>query len=424
MAALWSLEAQFRTWLDIEVLACESWAKLGKIPRGAMDSIRKRANFNLARVIEVERETRHDVAAFVSVVQTEIGDAGKYLHLGMTSSDVVDTALCYRIKKSAELILVELDRCLEITRSHALKYKTVPMVGRTHGIHAEPITFGMKWLLFYDLLKRSRSRIESAKKEVGVGKISGALGNYAHIPPEVEKYVCEKLGLQVDSFSTQVISRDRIASYLSSLALLGSAIDTIALELRHLQRTEVAEVREGFTKGQKGSSAMPHKRNPITAENLNGLARLLRGMLVPALENCALWHERDISHSSVERVIVPDANILADFMLDRLAQLLSQLEVFPERMKENLDQLHGVIYSQRVLLALIEKNFSRDEAYEIVQENALRALDEKRPFRSLLEKDSRVTKILSQEALGMLLNPSHYFQNLDYLYKKVLDNES
>jgi len=297
------------------------------------------------------------------------------------------------------------------------------MIGRTHGIHAEPMTMGLKWLLWHDMLKRSKSRILEAKKQIAVGKLSGAVGNYAHIPPEVEKYVCDKLGLVPDSISTQVISRDRYASYFTALALLASCVEAIAVELRHLQRTEVGEAREGFSKGQKGSSAMPHKRNPISAENLTGIARLLRGMVIPAMENCALWHERDISHSSVERVIAPDANILADYMLGRLTSLLTNLEIFPEKMKENLNSLHGVVFSQRALLLLIEKGLSRDDAYKIIQKNALEALDKKISFLELLKSDSAVKTKLGkegEETLEKLFNPEHYFQHLEYLYKKVL----
>jgi adenylosuccinate lyase len=424
MAALWSEEAQFRTWLDIEVRACEGWAKLGKIPADALREIREKAGFDTAAVLEREQETKHDVAAFVSVVQERVGPAGRFIHLGMTSSDVVDTALAYRLKKSAEMILEELQACLDVTRERALKERDIPIMGRTHGIHAEPMTMGMKWLLWHDQLRRAKHRLQQAKTEISVGKISGAVGNYAHIPPEVEQHVCESLGLQVDSLSTQVISRDRFASYFTALALLGSAVEGIAVELRHLQRTELSEAREGFSRGQKGSSAMPHKRNPISAENLTGLARLLRGMAVPAMEDCALWHERDISHSSVERVIGPDANLVADFMLARLSGVLRNLEIFPERMQQNMDLLQGVIYSQPVLLALVEKGLSRDEAYEIVQKNALAALDRKVPFLGLLKADSRVMKVLSEDSLNMLFQPSRYFHHLDYVYKKVLGDET
>jgi adenylosuccinate lyase len=420
MTALWSQESQFRTWLDIEVLACEGWAKLGKIPKADMEAIREKAHFDTERVLEVEKETRHDLAAFVSEVQSHVGEAGRFIHMGLTSSDVVDTSFSYRLKKSSDIILETLDEVLTVTKARALKEKNIPMMGRTHGIHAEPMTMGTKWLLWHDALTRCRTRLLSAQAEVSFGKISGAVGNYAHLPPEIETHVCEKLGLKVDTLSTQIIARDRYAVYFSTLGILGSVVEMIAVELRHLQRTEVGEVREGFSKGQKGSSAMPHKRNPISAENLTGLARLLRGMVIPAMENVALWHERDISHSSVERVIGPDATILADYMLARLHTLLANLEIFPDRMRANLDQLQGVIYSQRVLLTLVESGLSRDEAYEIVQKNALAALDQKVPFVNLLRQDARVTKVLSENDLTMLFDPRHYFKHLDYLYKKVL----
>lgn len=420
MAAIWSQQAQFQTWLDIEVLACEGWAAVGKIPKDALKEIRDKAGFEISAILEREKETKHDVAAFVSVVQENVGEAGRFIHLGLTSSDIVDTAFAYRMSKSAQMVLKELDAVLEIARARALSEKDIPMIGRTHGIHAEPMTMGTKWLLWYDMLRRNHARIASAKKEISVGKLSGAVGNYAHTPPEVEKHVCEKLGLAVDTLSTQVIARDRFASYFSALGLLASTVEAVATELRHLQRTEVGEAREGFTKGQKGSSAMPHKRNPISAENLCGLARLLRSMVIPAMENVALWHERDISHSSVERVIGPDANILADYMLGRLKTLLEGLEVFPERMKENLELLQGVVFSQRVLLALVDKGLSRDEAYAIVQKHALAALDRRQPFIHLLKADPTVAKTLPPKALDEIFDARTYFRSLDYLYEKVL----
>lgn len=423
MSALWTDEALFRTWLDIEVLACEGWAKVGKIPAEDLKAIKEKANFETERVLELEKETKHDLAAFVSEMQRHIGPSGRFVHMGLTSSDVVDTSFSYRLKKSSELIQEELKKCLEVIAKNAKRDKDVPMMGRTHGIHAEPITFGTKWLTWYAMLDRSLTRLKAATKEISVGKISGAVGNYAHVPPQVEAFVCEKLGLTPDTVSTQVISRDIYASYFSALALIASCVETVATEIRHLQRTEVAEVREGFSKGQKGSSAMPHKRNPISGENLTGLARVLRSMVIPAMENCALWHERDISHSSVERVIGPDANILTDFMLARLTGVLSNLEVFPQRMQENLDQLHGVIYSQRVLLGLTNAGMSRDEAYEIVQKYALEALDKKQSFHDLLKADKRVAKVLPGEALGMLFDLGHYFRHVDHIFSKVLSDD-
>ncbi len=421
MANLWSLEAQFRTWMDVEVLACEAWAKLGKIPKADWENIRTKANFNTEEVLELEKETRHDMAAFISNMQKYIGESGRFVHLGMTSSDVVDTSFAYRLTKSCDLILEELKPLLKLTAEKAKLYRDVPMIGRTHGIHAEPITFGMKWLYWHDMLKRSEARLTVAREEIAVGKISGAVGHYAHLPPQIEQHICEKLGLKVDTLSTQVISRDRFATYFCALGLLGSVIETIVTELRHLQRTEVGEVREGFRKGQKGSSAMPHKRNPITAENLTGLARMLRSYVVPALENCALWHERDISHSSVERVIAPDANILADYMLGRLFDLLSGLEVFPEKMKENLESLHGVVYSQQLLLKLIDKGMSRDDAYKIVQSSALAAIDKKIALAQVLAAEPLVTQKLSGAELTAIFDPRQFYGHLDYLYEKVLN---
>lgn len=422
MTALWSEEAQFRTWLDVEIVACEGWAKLGKIDKKSMAEIHEKAGFDLAAVKAREEVTKHDVAAFVSVVQERIGEAGRFVHLGLTSSDVVDTAFAVRMKASGAILLEGLDELLDVTKKCAERDKGHVAIGRTHGIHAEPMSFGAKWLGWHAMLKRARKRLVAAIEEVAVGKLSGAVGNYAHVPPEVEAYVCEKLGLEQDTLSTQVIARDRFAAYFSALGILGSVVETIAVELRHLQRTEVGEAREGFSSGQKGSSAMPHKRNPISAENLTGLARLLRGYVVPAMENCALWHERDISHSSVERVLAPDANILCDYMLWRLKELLAKLEVFPERMLKNLEQLRGVVYSQQVLLALVEAGMSRDDAYKAVQRNALRALDEDVPFRSLLQQDPDVLKVLKSGDLSAIFDSKRYLKHTDYLFRKVLDS--
>ncbi len=420
MAALWSEEAQFRTWLDVEIRVCEGWAKLGKIPAADLKTIQEKATFSMAAVVELEKETKHDLASFVSVVQKNIGPSGRFVHLGLTSSDVVDTAFAYRLTRSCDLLIEELNTCLETTRKNALRDKAHVMIGRTHGIHAEPTTMGLKWLLWHDMLRRSKTRLEIARGEVAVGKISGAVGTYAHLPPELEKMVCDSLGLKVDTLSTQVISRDRFAAYFVALAQLASVIETIAIELRHLQRTEVSEVREGFSSGQKGSSAMPHKRNPIGAENLTGISRVIRSFAIPALEDCALWHERDISHSSVERIIAPDASILADYAIHRLNGILSALEVFPEKMKENMESLRGVIYSQRVLLCLVEAGLSRDEAYEIVQKTCLEALDTRQSFLGVLKAHARVAKLLGKSELEALFQPGHYLKHIDFIYTKVL----
>jgi adenylosuccinate lyase len=420
MSAIWSQEALLRTWLDVEILACEAWEELGKIPAKDLKEIQDKAAFDAQAILEREKITKHDVAAFVSVVQEKIGPSGRFVHMGLTSSDVVDTALAYRMMKSGELILKEIDRCLAITAKRAKEHRDLICIGRTHGIHAEAMSFGQKWLVWNAMLQRARTRFVAAKEEVSVGKLSGAVGNYSNLPPEIESYVCEKLGLAVDCVSTQVIARDRFAAYFSALGILGSVIEAIAVELRHLQRTEVGEAREGFTKGQKGSSAMPHKRNPISAENLTGLARLLRGMVIPAMEDCALWHERDISHSAVERVIGPDANILADFALDRLCGLLERLEVFPEQIEKNLTSLHGVVYSQQVLLKLIEAGMSRDNAYTIVQAKAHEALDSGTSFLELLKKEKPVTERISEKELTALFDSSQALRHVDYLYEKVL----
>lgn len=422
MVQLWSDEAKFRTWLDIEVLVCEALASLGSISQDEIKAIRSKATFSTEEILKREEKTKHDVAAFVSVVQESIGPAGKHIHYGLTSSDIVDTAFSYRLTKSADIVLAEIKKVQQICRERALSERDFVMIGRTHGMHAEPITMGLKWLLWYDLLERAHKRLLLARKEIAVGKLSGAVGTYAHLPPEVEQFVCKRLGLEVDSLSTQVIARDRYANYFCALGILGAAIETIATELRHLQRTELREVEEEFTAGQKGSSAMPHKRNPISAENLTGLARLLRSMVIPALENCALWHERDISHSSVERVNGPDANILADYMLSRLGQLLSRLKSNPNQMKKNLDLLHGVVYSQKALLALVEAGLTRDQAYEIIQENTHKALDTETSLLELLSHDKRVTKFLAPDALAVLFQPQHYLVHMDYLYKKVLND--
>lgn len=424
MTAVWSQEAQFRTWLDIEVLACEGWAKLGKIPAKDLEEIQKKAGFDTAAILEREKVTKHDVAAFVSVVQERIGPSGRFVHMGLTSSDIVDTSLAYRMTKSADMILKELRRCIEVTAKRAVEHKSLISIGRTHGIHAEPMSFGQKWLVWNAMLTRAETRLKSAREEIAVGKLSGAVGNYAHTPPDVEEYVCSKLGLKADCVSTQVIARDRFAAYFSALGILGSVIEAIAVELRHLQRTEVGEAREGFTIGQKGSSAMPHKRNPISAENLTGLGRLLRSMVIPAMEDCALWHERDISHSSVERVIGPDANILADYALDRLSGVLERLEVFPEQIEKNLNSLHGVIYSQQVLLRLIEAGMSRDEAYAIVQARAHEALDKATSFQGLLKTDKAVTSRLNEKDLAAIFDPRSYMRHLDHLYEKVLGEDA
>jgi adenylosuccinate lyase len=394
MAAVVSDVARFGRWLEIELLATEAWAQLGVVPAGDAAECRARAPVVdvafVAAVEERERTTDHDVAAFVDVVQSAIGGAAaKWIHYGLTSSDVVDTALCWMLRDGADLLLVAVDELAGTLRRLAMGHRRTAMVGRTHGIHAEPTTFGAKVALWGLQVGRDRARLEAARGAVAVGKLSGAVGTYSNIDPAVEAHVCDTLGLRAVP-ATQVIARDRHAELLYACASLGATIELIAIELRHLQRTEVREVQEGFAAGQKGSSAMPHKRNPITAERLSGLARLLRGYLMAGLEDVALWHERDISHSSVERVVLPDALLLTYYVLRRARSLLDGLQVFPERMRQNLDATHGLVFSQPVLLALVAGGLARDEAYRIVQDNALRAWDEGLSFRTLLEKDPRV----------------------------------
>ncbi len=429
MAKLWSPEEKLRAWLLVEVLACEAWAKLGRIPQEAVSKIYEKTkpylengftSEDVAKVEEIEAETRHDVIAFLHYMETIIGPEGRYLHLGMTSSDMLDTAMAWLMKRALEIIIKDVDELLETLKRRAFEHKNTVMIGRTHGIHAEPITFGLKFALWYDEMRRNKRRLEKALENISYGKISGAVGTFAHLEPEVEAYVCEKLGLKPALVSNQVIQRDRYAEYMAALAITACTVEKIATEIRHLQRTEVLEAEEFFHKGQKGSSAMPHKRNPILSENLCGLARLVRGYLMPALENNALWHERDISHSSVERVIVPDATTAADFMLRRLNRLLSKLVVYPERMQKNLNLLRGLIYSQPLLLALTEKGLPRQEAYVLVQRQAMEVWqDEKKTFKQAVLEDSEITKYFSKEELERIFDLSYYLRHVDTIFDRV-----
>ncbi len=429
MARLWSPEEKLRAWLLVEVLACEGWAKLGRIPEKAVKVIREKTEKYLNEgfqaedvkaVEKIEQETRHDVIAFLTYMERIIGPEGRYLHLGMTSSDMLDTAMAWLMKRALKIIIQDVDELLEVLKRRALEHKDTVMIGRTHGIHAEPITFGLKFALWFEEMRRNRKRLEAALETISYGKLSGAVGTFAHIEPEVEAYVCEKMGLRPAPVSNQVIQRDRYAEYMAALAVMAGTVEKIATEIRHLQRTEVLEAEEFFHKGQKGSSAMPHKRNPILSENLCGLARLVRGYLMPALENDALWHERDISHSSVERVIVPDATTAADFMLKRLTRMLDKLVVYPERMKKNLNLLRGLIYSQPLLLALTEKGLSRQEAYLLVQRRAMEVWeDENKTFPEVVKADQKIAKYFSREELERIFDLSHYLRHVDTIYKRV-----
>jgi adenylosuccinate lyase len=419
MARIWSEQNQFQKWLEVEILAAEALARLGKVPKEAIARIRKNARFDVARIRAIEREVRHEMIAFLSCLGESLGDDARFIHVGMTSSDVMDTALALQLKEASSLLVKDVGELIKILRQQALKYKKLPMIGRTHGIHAEPITLGLKLALWYEEMKRNLARLQRAADEVAVGKISGAVGTFAQVSPEVEAYVCEKGGLRPDPISSQIIQRDRHAFFFVTLAVIASSLDKFAVEVRHLQRTEVLEVEEPFTKGQKGSSAMPHKRNPILSENISGLARLMRSYAVAALENVPLWHERDISHSSVERVIAPDATILLDFMLARMTYVLAKLCVYPENMQHNLAKAGGVIFSERVLLKLVDKGLARDAAYRIVQRHALKVARNGGDFRRELLKDPQVRRHLSEREIKQIWDLNHYLKNVDAIFERV-----
>ena len=419
MAAIWSQENKYAKWLDVEVAACEAMVKLGLAPAAAVDNIKAKAVINAARIDEIEAVTRHDVIAFVSSLTEVIGEDGRFIHMGLTSSDVLDTALAVQLKEASDLLLEDLDDLLAVLKRRALEHKKTLMIGRSHGIHAEPITFGLKLALWYAEMRRNRARLERAREAVSCGKISGAVGTFSFVDPFVEEYVCEKLGLAPAPVASQIVQRDRHAEFFSTLAIVASSLDKFAQEIRLLQRTEVREAEEYFSPGQKGSSAMPHKRNPVLSENISGLSRLVRSYALAALEDVALWHERDISHSSVERVIAPDATIALDFMLGRFTGLMDRLVVYPDRMLANLNMTHGVIFSQRVLLSLIEKGTTREDAYAIVQENAMKSWQEGTEFRKLLGQDERVQKHLNAADLDAIFDVNHFLKHLDYIIERV-----
>jgi adenylosuccinate lyase len=422
MGALWNEEHKYQTWLQVEILACEGWAELGEIPRDAVQQIKERARIDIQRIEEIERETRHDVAAFVGQLEETVGEAGKYIHFGLTSYDIVDTAFSVRLREAGRIIIADIDDLMEAIKEKAFQYEETIMIGRTHGVHAEPITFGLKMALWYEEMRRNRERMKRAITAISVGKLSGAVGTFANAPPAVEEYVCKKLGLTPDPVSSQIIQRDRHAEFFTSLALLASSIEKFAVEIRHLQRTEVLEAEEPFAEGQKGSSAMPHKRNPIGAENLSGLGRLVRANAVAALENIPLWHERDISHSSVERVIAPDSTILVDYMLARLTHIIKGLVVYPDRMKKNLDLTKGLIASQQLLLALIRKGAARGDAYHWVQRNAMRAWREQADFRQSVQKDKDITAMLSEKEIQGVFDLNSHLKYVTIIYKRVFSS--
>ncbi|MDS1029015.1 adenylosuccinate lyase [Bacillota bacterium LX-D] len=419
MGQVWSDESRFRNWLKIEVLACEAQAKLGKIPMEALKEIQEKADFELLRIAEIEEVTRHDVIAFLTAVAEKVGDASKYIHMGMTSSDVLDTCLSMQMCAAADILQVKLVKLKEILIKLAKKYQYTLMIGRTHGIHAEPITFGLKMALWVTEVDRSLERLKMAKEQVAVGKISGAVGTFANIDPQVEEYVCAKLGLKPALVSTQIIQRDRHAYYLSTIAVIGSSLEKFATEIRNLQRTDLHEAEEAFAKGQKGSSAMPHKKNPITAERVAGLARVLRGNALAALENVALWHERDITHSSVERIILPDSTILLDYMLAKFNNIMENLVVYPEDMRSNLEKTLGLVFSQRVMLALVNKGILREDAYQWVQRNALQAWQTKTEFKKLVLADQDIMNKLTQDEIEDLFDYNYHLKQIDYIFKRA-----
>ncbi len=416
---IWSEENKFRIWLRIEVLACEAMHKLGIVPAADLKRIKARADFDVQRINEIEAKVNHDVIAFLTNVAEYVGPSSRYIHRGLTSSDVLDTSLAVQMLQALDILIADVKAVRKAAAAKARKYKFTPMMGRTHGIHAEPITFGLKMALMYDEFGRALTRLQAAREVIRVGQLSGAVGTHAHISPFVEQYVCRKLSLKPAAISTQILQRDRHAEYLAALALVGCSVDRWATEFRHLQRTEVREIEEFFGKEQKGSSAMPHKKNPITGEKLSGLARLLRGNLVAGMENVALWHERDISHSSVERVILPDSTIALDHMLVNLEKLVSQMVVYKNRMLENLNLTHGLIHSQQVLLMLTEKKFSREDAYRLVQKHAMQAWNTRQDLRRLLEADPEIMNRLTPADLDKVFDLRMHFKDVNRTFKAV-----
>jgi adenylosuccinate lyase len=422
MGNIWTEENKFQTWLDIEILACEAQAELGIIPKEAVKVIREKAKFDSKRIDEIEIQVKHDVIAFLTNVGEYVGPESRFIHLGMTSSDILDTGLAIQMKQSAELLLNDLNLLQEILARRAKEHKYTIMIGRTHGIHAEPTTFGLKLALWFDETKRNIRRLEQAKETIAYGQISGAVGTYEHLDPFIEKYVCEKLGLQPAPISTQILQRDLHAEFMTTLAIIGSSLEKFATEIRHLQKTEVLEAEEYFSKGQKGSSAMPHKRNPITCERVAGLARVLRGNAQAAMENISLWHERDITHSSVERIIIPDSCILLDYMLGLFSDIIDKLIIYPDNMRKNIDLTHGLIFSQEVLLALTKKGMKREDAYAAVQKSAMDVWSNeagKKNFKEVIKSDKNITTYLSDKELDELFDLKKSIRNVDYIFNRV-----
>ena len=423
MAAIWEPANRFSLWLKIEILACEAWAELGVVPKDAVAEIKAKATFDMAalvpRIDEIERRTKHDVVAFTEAVAEQIGPASRYIHLGLTSSDILDTCLACQMQQAADLLLEDVAALEAVVAKLAMKHKRTVMIGRTHGIHAEPTTFGLKLAMWLMEVRRAGERLTRAREVAGFGKLSGAVGTFANVPPQVEEYVCAKLGLKPEPVSTQIIQRDRHAEYLAALGIVGCSLDKFATEIRHLQRTEVREAEEPFSEGQKGSSAMPHKRNPVSCEQISGLARLLRSNVQAGMENVALWHERDISHSSAERVILPDGTILLDYLLVKFRDIVQGMRVYPEQMRQNLNATHGVIFSQQALLALSKAGATREAAYAMVQRNAMRAWETGEEFRALLLADADVRAVLSPAEIESCFDLEYHLRHVDAVFRRV-----
>ncbi len=419
MGAIWEPHNRFAKWLEVEVLVCEAMAQEGMIPQKSLDTIKEKADFSIDRIQEIEEEVKHDIIAFLTNVEEYVGPDARFIHLGLTSSDILDTALALQLKEAMLMIIDDVHNLLAVLKERAFEHKNTVMIGRSHGIHAEPITFGLKLAVWYSEMKRNLNRLEQALDVIGYGKISGAVGTFANIPPQIEKYVCDHLGLKPAAISTQIIQRDRYAQYFTALAILAGSMEKIAVEIRHLQRTEVGEVEEAFAAGQKGSSAMPHKKNPIGSENISGLARLVRSYALAAMENIPLWHERDISHSSVERVIAPDSTILIDYMLNRLTRMLKNLVVYSKTMAENLETLKGLIFSQQVLLALIAEGCARQHAYSLVQRVSLQAWHGEESFKELLGGDPDIQKYLDKKEIEEIFSLNYHLRHVEEIFARV-----
>lgn len=419
MADIWTEDNKYRAWLEVEILAAEAWAELGIIPKEEVKNIRPNARIDAARILEIEQETRHDVVAFTRQVSESLGEEKKWVHYGLTSTDVVDTAQSYVLKQANDIIEKDIENFIEILADKAREHKHTIMMGRTHGVHAEPTSFGIKMALWHQEMVRNLKRFKAVREEIEVGKMSGAVGTFANIPPEVEEYVCHHLGIGFAEVSTQTLQRDRHAHYIAVLGLIATSIEKFAVEIRHLQKTETREAEEAFAKGQKGSSAMPHKRNPIGSENVSGLARVIRGYITTAYENVPLWHERDISHSSAERIMLPDVTIALDYMLNRFGNIIKNLTVFEDNMKANIDKTFGLVYSQQILLALIDKGMSREQAYDLVQPKAMESWESKVPLKELASQDDKITSVLSTDELEACFDEAHHLRRVDTIFKRA-----